>query len=107
MEQLGEDVQADCFYPDAPAKSFLAKVDTSGFAWHATRTSGARRLENRVQVRRAITDTASAVRTVAHGHARPWRIIRSRQRWRGAPKKSETAKETRGECYPIVRREGT
>jgi len=28
MEQLGEDVQADCFYPDAPAKSFLAKVES-------------------------------------------------------------------------------
>ena len=26
MEQLGEDVQADCFYPDAPAKAFLEKV---------------------------------------------------------------------------------
>ena len=26
MEQLGEDVQTDCFYPDAPAKIFLEKV---------------------------------------------------------------------------------
>merc|ERR1719353_108390 len=26
MEQLGEDVQSDCFYPDAPAKAFLEKV---------------------------------------------------------------------------------
>jgi len=28
MEQLGEDVQADCFYPDGPAKSFLEKIQS-------------------------------------------------------------------------------
>ncbi|KAL1526225.1 hypothetical protein AB1Y20_014949 [Prymnesium parvum] len=26
MKQLGEDVQADCFYPDGPAKAFQAKL---------------------------------------------------------------------------------
>jgi len=26
MEELGEDVQSDCFYPDGPAKTFLEKV---------------------------------------------------------------------------------
>merc|ERR1719253_823902 len=28
MEQLGEDVQSDCFYPDGPAKDFLTKLQT-------------------------------------------------------------------------------
>ena len=26
MEQLGEDLQKDCFYPDAPAKTFKEKI---------------------------------------------------------------------------------
>ena len=28
MEQLGDDLQSDVFYPDGPAKEFLAKVES-------------------------------------------------------------------------------
>ena len=52
MDQLGEDVAADCFYPDGPAREYLEKV-ASGEEPPPT-------LENALAAREAAAEPASA-----------------------------------------------